>query len=164
MNNKKKIESFYYFQIALSLAQKINYFNGIANSSVNIAGYYGSIGKIKYAKQYLEIAELYSEQGENDLLITNLKEKLGLVLCSQDKDSEGLLLLEEALQRLDKMGRSKRKMVLLYNLAKVYCTTNQPKLARQHCEQALQIATELGLPLAQECQELLSKIEEAENC
>jgi tetratricopeptide (TPR) repeat protein len=161
---KEEHTSFYCFQFALSLAQKINYFNGIANSSVNIAGYYGSIGKIKYAKQYLEIAEFYGEQGENDLLITNLKEKSGLVLCSQEKDSEGLLLLEEALQRLEKMGNSKIKMVLLYNLAEVYCTNNQPKLARQHCEQALQIATELGLPLAQECQKLLLKIEEAENC
>jgi tetratricopeptide (TPR) repeat protein len=51
----------------------------------------------------------------------------------------------------------------LKNLAGVYYTKKQLTSARQHCEQALQIATELGIPLAQKCQELLSKIEEAQN-
>ena len=58
------------------------------------------------------------------------------------------------------MSNLSLKSEVLKNLAKLYHQISQPKLARQHCEQALQIATELGIPLAQECQELLSKIEE----
>jgi tetratricopeptide (TPR) repeat protein len=97
-DRKEQFTSFYYFQKALSLAQKINNFKGIATASINIANYYGSIGKIKDTAQYLEIASIYIEKTEDYLIITNFKESLGLVLCSQDKDSEGLLLLEEALQ------------------------------------------------------------------
>ena len=161
---KERYTSFYYFQKALSIAQKINYFIGIANSSINIANYYGFWGKIKYTEQYLRIAELSAEQSEDYLIITTIKEKSGLVLCCQDEYSEGLPLLEEALKNLSGMRYLKKKINLLYILSIAYYESKQIQLARQHCEQALQFATQLGIALAQECQELLSKIEEAENC
>ena len=85
-------------------------------------------------------------------------------MCCQDEYSEGLPLLEEALKNLSGMRYLKKKINLLYILSIAYYESKQIQLARQHCEQALQFATQLGIALAQECQELLSKIEEAENC
>ena len=159
---KERYTSFYYFQKALSIAQKINYCIGIANSSINIANYYGFWGKIKYTEQYLRIAELSAEQSEDYLIITTIKEKSGLVLCCQNEYSEGLPLLEEALKNLSRMRYLKKKINLLYILSIAYYESKQIQLARQHCEQALQLATQLGIPLAQKCQELLLEIEEAE--
>ncbi len=39
---------------------------------------------------------------------------------------------------------------------------HQLQLAREHCENGLKIATELGIPLAQECETLLQQIENKE--
>lgn len=161
--NKVK-EAIHGYQISLNIAEEINHNKGIAGAYLEIANVYGSLGKFRCAEKYIREAQPFVEASEDYLDITNYKEKLGLVLCSQYKYSEGLLLLEEALERFDKMGYLKRIMVLSWNLSNAYYEDRQLKLERKHCEQALKISRELDIPsaqkLAQECQELLSKIEE----
>ena len=85
-------------------------------------------------------------------------------MCCQYKYPEGLQLLEEALERFDKMGYLKRIMGLSWNLSNAYYEDRQLKLERKYWEQAIKISIELDTPLAKKlakkCQELLSKIEE----
>ena len=88
---------------------------------------------------------------------------MGWNLYCQGDNLESNILLQDALSIYKKINNVKQEGQVLKNLAELYYHTNQPKLARQYCEQALKIATKLGIPLAKECQELLSKIEEAEN-
>ena len=38
--------------------------------------------------------------------------------------------------------------------------TNQPQLALTHCQAALSLSQELGIPLVKDCEELLAKIQE----
>lgn len=38
--------------------------------------------------------------------------------------------------------------------------TNQPQLALRHCQAALSLSQELGIPLVKDCEELLAKIQE----
>jgi hypothetical protein len=38
--------------------------------------------------------------------------------------------------------------------------TNQPQLALTHCQAALSLFQELGIPLVKDCEELLAKIQE----
>ena len=47
---------------------------------------------------------------------------------------------------------------VLKMLADLYHKTDQPTQARGYCEAALQIATELGIPLAEDCQTLMEGI------
>ena len=44
------------------------------------------------------------------------------------------------------------------NQAKLYCKLGDRTLALEYCDRALSIATELGIPLAKECQELKEKL------
>ena len=46
------------------------------------------------------------------------------------------------------------------NLAEVHQALVNLDLARQYCQQALALATKLGIPLAAECEALLLKINE----
>jgi len=157
-------EAIHGYQISLNIAEEINDNQGIAGAYLEIANVYGFLGKFQRSEKYIRKAQTFVEASENYLDITNYKEKLGLVLCSQYKYSEGLPLLEKALERFDKIGYLKRIMVLSWNLSNAYSEIDQLQLARQHCKKALQIAKKLDIPLAQEYRELLSKIEEGENC
>ncbi|MFN5856502.1 MAG: tetratricopeptide repeat protein, partial [Pseudanabaenaceae cyanobacterium] len=45
-------------------------------------------------------------------------------------------------------------------LAEIAHQTNQPQLALSHCQAALTLSQELGIPLVKDCEELLAKIQE----
>ena len=45
-------------------------------------------------------------------------------------------------------------------LAKIAHKTNRPELALSHCQKALELCQELGIPLVKECEELLGQIQE----
>ena len=48
----------------------------------------------------------------------------------------------------------------LKHLAEIAHQTNQPQLALTHCQNALTLSQELGIPLVKDCEELLAKIQE----
>ncbi|WP_201321459.1 tetratricopeptide repeat protein [Pseudanabaena sp. lw0831] len=45
-------------------------------------------------------------------------------------------------------------------LAAIAHQTNQPQLALTHCQAALSVSQELGIPLVKDCEELLAKIQD----
>lgn len=45
-------------------------------------------------------------------------------------------------------------------LADIAHQTNQPQLALSHCQNALTLSQELGIPLVKDCEELLAKIQD----
>ncbi|MEB3249887.1 MAG: hypothetical protein VKK07_11135 [Merismopediaceae bacterium] len=44
-------------------------------------------------------------------------------------------------------------------LAEIDHQTNRPELALSHCQEALKLCQELGIPLVKECEELLGQIQ-----
>jgi tetratricopeptide (TPR) repeat protein len=68
-----------------------------------------------------------------------------------------------ALEISQSTGNRSLEAEVLKNLAELYHQTKQHQLAQEYCEAALQIATELGIPLVKECEELLLKIEGERN-
>ncbi len=44
-------------------------------------------------------------------------------------------------------------------LAEIAHKTNRPELALSHCQEALELCQELGIPLVKECEELLGQIQ-----
>ena len=158
----KMQEAIHGYQISLNIAEEINDNHGIAEACLSIANVFGSLEKFDCAEKYIRKAQLFVEASEDYFSITNYKEKLGLVLCCQYKYSEGLVLLLEVLERLEKIKSPKRIMELSCNLSNAYYEINQFQIARKYYNNALKISNELNIPLAKEFQELLSKIEETE--
>jgi tetratricopeptide (TPR) repeat protein len=50
----------------------------------------------------------------------------------------------------------------LKTLAELHYKIGQPEQAMEYCEKALALATELGIPIAEECQKLKEELEAAE--
>ncbi|TRU20728.1 MAG: hypothetical protein EWV80_17340 [Microcystis aeruginosa Ma_QC_B_20070730_S2] len=57
---------------------------------------------------------------------------------------------------LETLRYFKSKLVFLAEIAH---KTNRPELALRHCQQALKLCQELGIPLVKECEELLGQIQ-----
>jgi len=72
--------------------------------------------------------------------------------------SEALESLQTALKILREVSFPYAEASLLKTLAELHQELGDLDLALDYCNQALAIATELGIPLAQECQELKEKL------
>lgn len=57
---------------------------------------------------------------------------------------------------LETLRYFKSELVFLAGIAH---KTNRPKLALSHCQQALELCQELGIPLLKDCEELLTEIQ-----
>lgn len=157
-------EGIHNYQISLDIAQKINDDQGIANVYSSAAIISASLGRFEDAEMYFKEAFCLFKENEDHFKISNFKEAFGMVLCCQDKYLEGIELLEEALKGFGKIRLVRRTMKLLFKLSFAYYNIEQIQLAQEYYKKALQIAKELDIPLAQEYRELLSKIQEGENC
>ena len=152
------------YQERLVIAQEIGDVKGESDVIGNLGNLY------YYQENYEKAFNLYQKSLEISKKIGNKKGE-ALALCNKGsigiklkKYDEAQTHLQAAITIFQDIPFPVGEATSNLSLAKLYCQTIPPNfnLARQHCEQALQIATELGIPLAQECQELLSKIEETE--
>jgi tetratricopeptide (TPR) repeat protein len=109
---------------------------------------------IDYHQQSLIIAQEINAYGLEGTALCNL----GVALIQLKEYSEALKYLPAALEILKKIGYRHGETITLYNLAVIYYQLNELDLAQKSCDRALSIATELGLPLVKECQELKKKL------
>jgi hypothetical protein len=66
--------------------------------------------------------------------------------------------LEGALGCFKEVGDRHLEALVLYNMAEISSELKDSERAFSCCDRALNIATELGLPLAEECQKLKEEI------
>ncbi len=97
-----------------------------------------------------EIGDLY---GEGTTLAN-----MGINLIKLKQYSEALEYLQAALEIFRNIGNGFAEAHALMSLPKLHQELGCPKLAQECCDLALVIATELGLPLVKECQELKEKL------
>ena len=84
---------------------------------------------------------------------------IGLIWFKQEKYSEAenkiqeSLVISQAIKLKDLIAHS------LTALAEIFHKTDRPDLALTHCQSALSLSQELGIPLVKDCEELLAKIQ-----
>ena len=67
---------------------------------------------------------------------------------------EALKVLQDALEICEETGERSLHAEVLKNLAELHQAFGEMETARQYCQQALSLATELGIPLKAECEAL----------
>ncbi len=83
---------------------------------------------------------------------------LGTSLFENGQDVEAILSFQQSLEIALKINEPRTAAIAYYNLAKIAESSNEDKIAFEYCSQALTLATELGIPLAKECQELKDRL------
>ncbi|WP_448604000.1 tetratricopeptide repeat protein [Thermoleptolyngbya sp.] len=76
--------------------------------------------------------------------------------------AESLTNNQAGLEIFREIGVQAGEAEALKNLAEVHQALGERVAARQYGEQALALATELGIPLQEECQTLMQELENAE--
>jgi tetratricopeptide (TPR) repeat protein len=141
------------------ISEKIRFRQGVAISLGNLSNCYNCLGQyekaIAYHQQSLDISEkIGDEQGVASSLHT-----IGSILLKLENYSEAERKIQASLvisQAID------HKYLIAYSLrvlAKIAHQTNRPELALSHCQEALELCQELGIPLVKNCEELLGQIQ-----
>jgi len=103
-----------------------------------------------FAQQHLSIArEIGDRRGEGAGLC-----ELGVALIGLEQNSDALEQLHAALLIFREVNSRSDEAEALKSLAELHQKLGEAEVARGYCEQALALATELGIPLVEECQKL----------
>jgi len=122
---------------------------------------------IDYYQQSLTIAREIGDRWGESIALCNL----GETFIKLERYSEALEKLQLALEICKAISNRSTEALTYKNLATLHHQMGRPlagisksaQLAREFCQQALAIALELGIPLAQDCQTLRDKLEEEPN-
>ena len=110
---------------------------------------------IDYARQHLAIArDIGDRAGEGEGL-----RALGVALWREGLTQDAKNHLHSALQLFQTLKTRDSEAETLKNLAELYQGLGEENSAREYCQQALALATELGIPLAEECKTLQQELE-----
>lgn len=83
---------------------------------------------------------------------------LGNTLMVLEQYSSAVECLQISLDICREFGNFDTEFCNLTSLATIYSKLKRSDLALEYCNRALSIATELGIPLAKECQELKEEL------
>ncbi len=110
---------------------------------------------IAYHQQSLDISEaMGDQQGVASSLHT-----IGSILLKLENYSEAERKIQASLVISQDIGYKYLIAYSLRVLAEIDHQTNRPELALSHCQEALKLCQELGIPLVKECEELLGQIQ-----
>jgi tetratricopeptide (TPR) repeat protein len=79
-----------------------------------------------------------------------------------EQHQESLINNQTALEIFQEISYRDGEAEVLKNLTKLHQALGEVEVARWYCKQALELATELGIPLAEECKKLKGELEERE--
>jgi tetratricopeptide (TPR) repeat protein len=149
-------------QQSLTIAREIGNKNGEGASLGNLGSVYYSLGQYEQAiahhQQSLTIArEIGNKNGEGIALMN-----WGGTQIKLEQYPDALENSLAALTIFREIGDRSNEAETLKNLAELYQKLGEADVAREYCEQALALATELGIPLKAECETLLQQIETSE--
>jgi tetratricopeptide (TPR) repeat protein len=147
------------YEECLVISQKTNDQESIGSTLGNIGTIYFALEKyntaIDYAEQHFTIAEKIGDLEGIGIALTNW----GNALFKLGHHLEAHKKFLRAREIFKQNGDRRSEALSLYNLATSFQADlgNLP-LAIEFCDRALSISTELGIPLAKECQELKEKL------
>ena len=143
-----------FYQQHLTIAREIGDRLGEGSALGNLGNAYNSLGNyekaIDFLQQHLTIArDIDDRRGEGIALVN-----MGGTQLKQKQYSESLTNNQAALAIFQEIGDRTNKAEALKNLAELHQALGEMETARQYCQQALSLATELGIPLKAECEAL----------
>jgi tetratricopeptide (TPR) repeat protein len=149
-----------YLQQSLEIKEEIGDRQGVAISLGNLGLCYDFLGQyekaIAYHQQSLEIEE---EMGDRQGVAISLH-NIGETLIKLENYSEAESKIQESLVISQEIKFKPLTAHSFKALAAIAHQTHQPQLALSHCQTALTLSQELGIPLVKDCEELLAKIQE----
>lgn len=167
----------YYYLDDLSVAfdlfeQNFNLAQNIGDQRGEMAAL-GNLSLIYHSqKNYLKVIEFAQKASEVQSRMKNHEKQgiddwhqeinlanLGNALGKLQKYPEAFEVLQQSLRISKNIGDREGESHTLRILAELHQALGESKLARQYCQQALALATELGIPLKAECEALLLKME-----
>ncbi len=148
-----------YYEDALIIARKIKHRRGEENILITLAVTYHNLDdllkSLDYNKQAFDIAWETGDQLGQGLLL-NLLGNNNIKLEDYQGASDNF---QWALEIFQSIGNRAGEAEVRKNLATTHQRMGQLSLAREFCQQALMIATELDIPLAEECRKLKEELE-----
>jgi tetratricopeptide (TPR) repeat protein len=149
-----------YHQQHRYISEEIGNRQGVAMSLGNLGICYHSLGQyekaISYYQQSLEIEE---EIGYRKGVAVSLH-NIGETFIKLENYSEAETKIQASLVISQEINDQYLIAHSFKALADIAHQTNQPQLALSHCQNALTLSQELGIPLVKDCEELLAKIQE----
>ena len=147
-----------HYQQSLTIAKQIGNRNGESIFLCALGNAYRRLGNyhqaIEHYQQSLTIAKQISTRNEEGNALGNL----GEVYYKLEDYPQSLKHSQTALGIFHQIGAKDGQAEALKNSALANKELGNLKLAKEQCQQALEIATELGIPLVKECQELREKL------
>jgi tetratricopeptide (TPR) repeat protein len=148
-----------FHQQYLTIAQEIGDRQGEGIALGNLGSEFYSLGQYEQAidlhRQHLRIArEIGNRQGEGIALAN-----LGASQTKLEQYPDSLINNQKALEIFREIGNKANESEALKNLAELHQALGKSEMGCQYCQQALALATELGIPLAEECRKLQEEIE-----
>jgi tetratricopeptide (TPR) repeat protein len=148
-----------FYQEHLTIAREIGHRLGEGNTLSNLGLVYYKLGEygqaISFYQEHLTIAqEIGDKLGEGNAL-----NHLGAAQIELKQYPNSIKNLGLALEIFCGINARNNLAEALKNLAKLHQALGELKEAQQYCQQALGLATELGIPLAEECQKLKEELE-----
>ena len=149
-----------YHQQSLEIEEEIGNRRGIAISLGNLGNCYDSLGQyekaIAHHQQSLEIKEEIGNQSGIAVSLHNI----GEALLKLENYSEAEIKIQESLVISQEINFKYLTAHSFKALAAIAHQTNQPQLALTHCQAAIALSQELGIPLVKDCEDLLAKIQD----
>ena len=148
-----------YYQQSLAISREIDDLRGEGNALGNLGNLYDSLRQydlaIDYYQQSLVISqEIGDSQGEGTAHVN-----IGRIQLKLEQYPESLTHNQIALEIFQEISAKDGEAEALHNLAELHQALGEVEVAQQYCQQALALAIELGIPLAEECRKLQEELE-----
>jgi tetratricopeptide (TPR) repeat protein len=148
-----------YYQQYHDISEEIGDQQGVAISLVNLGICYGSLGQYKKAIAYFQQHhDISKEIGFRQGVAISLH-NIGEALSKLENYSEAESKIQASLVISQKIKFKELTARSLKVLAEIAHQTNRPELVLSHCQEALELCQELGIPLVKDCEELLRQIQ-----
>ncbi|MBE9040788.1 tetratricopeptide repeat protein [Oscillatoriales cyanobacterium LEGE 11467] len=147
-----------FYQQHLAIAREIGDRNGEGTALGNLGLVYQSLREyqraIDFHQRSLAVAkEIKNYQGEGIALVN-----FGKIEFTLERYSKALENMQRALEIFETISSRSGEATALQNLAAINEKLGNIDVALEYCDRALKIATELGIPLAQDCQDLKERL------
>ncbi|UBF24465.1 tetratricopeptide repeat protein [Kovacikia minuta CCNUW1] len=148
-----------YYQQALTIARETDSRGGEAWTLEDLGEVYKDLGDYSQAIEYYQQSLTIAREIGNSLREGTALFNWGAILLKLEQYSEAQQPLQLSLNIFKSLDDLEGEADALLRLGELHYKTGQLDQAREFCDRALALATELGVPLVKECEELQLKIE-----
>ena len=141
------------------ISKKISFRQGVAISFGNLSNCYSSLGQYEKAIEVYQQSLDISEKIDDRQGVAYSQHTIGSILLKLENYSEAERKIQASLVISQDIGYKYLIAYSLRVLAEIDHQTNRPELALSHCQEALELCQELGIPLVKNCEELLGQIQ-----